>query len=172
MVAAKLAEMKLGDNQHTKREGRQICPPSTERAAKALKVSEGSVKNAKTVIGSGDTELAAKVERGEVSVSAAAKKAKAPPAKKAKASASVSRAEARDKANLKMAAKLVEAERQAIRAIINNAAIHVEDNGDVRATFKPTEWDRFQKRIATQPPPTTKPMMTSPRSARRRQPRA
>jgi hypothetical protein len=73
MVAAKLADMKVGSNQH-KKEGPQICGPSTVQAAEQLGVSPRSVDNAKVVQASGDDELIDAVEKGEVTVSAAAAK--------------------------------------------------------------------------------------------------
>jgi N6-adenosine-specific RNA methylase IME4 len=65
MVAAKLATLKLGDNQHS--EG-----PSIEGSSKLLNVGHASVERAKTVQRAGVPELIAAVERGQVSVSAAA----------------------------------------------------------------------------------------------------
>ena len=56
MVAAKLAKLRVGDNQHTK-EGGQICPPSNEQAAEQLHVSPRSVKTAKQVINRGSDDL-------------------------------------------------------------------------------------------------------------------
>ena len=72
MVAAKIATMKVGDNQHTKKEGGQIWPPSAEGAAKALKVSPSSVKSAKQVIAHGSKDVQRAVEQGKLSVSTAA----------------------------------------------------------------------------------------------------
>jgi ParB-like chromosome segregation protein Spo0J len=65
MVAAKLAILKLGDNQHS--EG-----PSIEEASRLLKVGHASVERAKTVQRAGAPELVSAVERGAISVSAAA----------------------------------------------------------------------------------------------------
>ena len=64
MVAAKLATLKLGDNQHS--EG-----PSIEEASRLLKVGHAPVERAKTVQRDGAPELVSAVERGAVSVSAA-----------------------------------------------------------------------------------------------------
>jgi single-stranded DNA-binding protein len=66
MVAAKLATLKLGDNQHS--EG-----PSIEGSSKLLNVGHASVERAKVVQREGVPELVAAVEQGKVSVSAAAK---------------------------------------------------------------------------------------------------
>jgi ParB-like chromosome segregation protein Spo0J len=65
MVAAKLATLKLGDNQHS--EG-----PSIEEASRLLNVGHASVERAKAVQRAGAPELAQAVERGAISVSAAA----------------------------------------------------------------------------------------------------
>src|SRR5262245_22239537 len=60
MVAAKIANLPKGANQHA-----QICAPTQSDAAEMLNV-------AREFIDQGVPELAAKVERGEISVSAAA----------------------------------------------------------------------------------------------------
>jgi N6-adenosine-specific RNA methylase IME4 len=65
MVAAKLATLKLGDNQHS--EG-----PSIEEASRLLNVGHASVERAKTVQRDGAAGLVHAVEQGAVSVSAAA----------------------------------------------------------------------------------------------------
>ena len=65
LEAAKLATLKLGDNQHS--EG-----PSIEEASRLLNVGHASVERAKTVQRAGAPELVQVVERGRVSVSAAA----------------------------------------------------------------------------------------------------
>jgi ParB-like chromosome segregation protein Spo0J len=65
MVAAKLATLKLGDNQHS--EGLPIG-----RGSELLNVGERSVARAREVREHGAPELVAAVERGAVSVSAAA----------------------------------------------------------------------------------------------------
>jgi len=66
MVAAKLANLELGDNQHNKQ------GTSIEVSSRLLNVSRASVERAKTVQRDGAPELQAAVERGQVSVSAAA----------------------------------------------------------------------------------------------------
>jgi N6-adenosine-specific RNA methylase IME4/ParB-like chromosome segregation protein Spo0J len=73
MVAAKLATLKLGDNQHS--EGLPIG-----RSSELLNVGERSVARAREVLGQGAPELVGAVERGEVSVSAAADVATLPKA--------------------------------------------------------------------------------------------
>jgi N6-adenosine-specific RNA methylase IME4 len=65
MVAAKLATLKQGDNQHT--EGLPIG-----RSSELLNVGVRTVARAREVLDQGAPELAAAVERGTVSVSAAA----------------------------------------------------------------------------------------------------
>ncbi len=65
MVAAKLATLKLGDNQHS--EGSSI-----EGASRLLNVGHASVERAKAVQRAGTPELIHAVERGAISVSAAA----------------------------------------------------------------------------------------------------
>jgi ParB-like chromosome segregation protein Spo0J len=67
MVGAKLANLGVGANQHTKAQG-----PSIEGAAKILNVGHASIERAKKVLASGDQELIGKVEKGEVPVSKAA----------------------------------------------------------------------------------------------------
>jgi N6-adenosine-specific RNA methylase IME4/ParB-like chromosome segregation protein Spo0J len=67
MVAAKLATLKLGDNQHHPKEH-----PSIEEASRLLNVGHASVERAKMVQRDGASELVQAVERGQVSVSAAA----------------------------------------------------------------------------------------------------
>ena len=71
MVAAKLASLKLGDNQHS--EG-----PSIEEASRLLNVGHASVERAKMVQRAGIPELVQSVEQGAVSVSAAAQVATQP----------------------------------------------------------------------------------------------
>lgn len=67
MVAAKLAKLPHGTNQHA-----QICAPSQNEAADMLNVSRRTVQTAKVVQDEGAPELIAAVESGTVSVSAAA----------------------------------------------------------------------------------------------------
>lgn len=79
MVAAKIANLGLGDNQHggsanlqTLFEDSRTPPISTAAAAEMLNVSERSVATARKVRDEGAPELQSAVERGEASVSAAA----------------------------------------------------------------------------------------------------
>jgi hypothetical protein len=67
MVAAKLATLQRGDNQHS-----PIGETSQAQAAELLNVGKRSVERAKEVRERGVPELQAAVERGRVSVSAAA----------------------------------------------------------------------------------------------------
>lgn len=68
MVAAKLANMPQGTNQHA-----QICAPTQADAADLLNVSRRSVQTAKEVISQAPEEVVRAVESGAVSVSLAAK---------------------------------------------------------------------------------------------------
>lgn len=72
VVAAKVAKLKRGDNQHTK-EDTQICAPSVSVAAKMLNVSERSVTSAKHAIDKGAPEVVKAMEKGELPASVAAK---------------------------------------------------------------------------------------------------
>ena len=67
MVAAKLATLQRGSNQHA-----PIGAPSQDEAADMLNVGRRSVQRAREVLDQGAEELRAAVERGEVSVAAAA----------------------------------------------------------------------------------------------------
>jgi hypothetical protein len=73
MIAAKLANLRLGANQHAGGSANlPTRPVSLGQAADMLNVSERSVRTARTIRDSGAPELVAAVERGEVPVSAAA----------------------------------------------------------------------------------------------------
>lgn len=71
MVAAKLAKMERGSNQHT-----SIEAPSRAEAASLLNVGRASVERAKTVLRDAIPEVIDAVEQGDLAVSAAAKIAK------------------------------------------------------------------------------------------------
>ncbi|TXH16508.1 MAG: hypothetical protein E6R03_05385 [Hyphomicrobiaceae bacterium] len=71
MVAAKLASLPVGSNQHSK-EGTQKCAPSVEQAAELLNVSPRTVNNAKKVIDKGSAEVVKAVEQGALKVTTAA----------------------------------------------------------------------------------------------------
>ncbi len=73
MVAAKIATLPKGTNQHA-----QICAPSQTDAADMLKVSRRTVQSAREVLEHGSPELLGAVEHGTVSVSAAADVAELP----------------------------------------------------------------------------------------------
>jgi ParB-like chromosome segregation protein Spo0J len=81
MVAARLAKLRLGANQH-KEEGVQICTPSIEEAASLLSVGRTSVANAKKVIETCSEEIIEAVEQGELPVSFASRVAAEEPDKK------------------------------------------------------------------------------------------
>ena len=65
MVAAKIANMKRGDNQHAK-EGVEISTCSQGQAADLLNVSRDSVSKAKKVLDKGSPSVVAAVETGEL----------------------------------------------------------------------------------------------------------
>jgi len=72
MVAAKLANMKLGDNQYKSGSANWPTPPiSQSEAAELLNVSERSVASAKQVVQHGIPDLAQVIEVGDISVSLA-----------------------------------------------------------------------------------------------------
>lgn len=80
MIAAKLATVKVGDNQHSKEDG-QNCLPSIEASARQLSVSVGTVKSAKQVLDRGSNTVKQAVQQGELPVSLAAELVKAVPDK-------------------------------------------------------------------------------------------
>lgn len=82
MVAAKLAGLQKGANQHT-----QICAPSQSGAAEMLNVSQRSVSSAKKIIEDAPQEVAQAVERGEMSVNLAVQVAALPEEDKAEVAA-------------------------------------------------------------------------------------
>ncbi len=78
MVAARVATMRQGDNQHTK----QVAPiggTSQPEAATMLNVGERSIQRARQVLDHGTPELVQAVEAGQVAVSAAAALVDTPP---------------------------------------------------------------------------------------------
>jgi len=77
MVAAKLASLKVGANQHTK-EGLSI-----ERASKLSTASEATANRCKKVLSDGVPELAQMIEQGQVAASLAEAVAKLPKEKQA-----------------------------------------------------------------------------------------
>jgi ParB-like chromosome segregation protein Spo0J len=76
MVAARIANLPLGANQH--RSGQLADAPTQEQAASMLNVGERSVRRAREVLDEGAPELVEAVDRGAVSVSAAADVARLP----------------------------------------------------------------------------------------------
>ena len=81
MVADKLTNLRLGDNQYHK-EGAQVCAPvSQDAAAGMLNVSRRTIQKAAKVRVAGTPELAAAVESGEVTLNAAEELAKLPAAR-------------------------------------------------------------------------------------------
>lgn len=87
MVAANIASLKLGSNQHEQEsaEGASNEAPSQDVAASLMSVSRSAVQRAATVKNQGVSELKSAVESGEVSVSVAAEVAKKPKAAQRKA---------------------------------------------------------------------------------------
>lgn len=73
MVAARLAKLPLGSNQHA-----QICAPSQDTAGEMLNVSRRTVQHARTVLEHGTPALAAAVDSGVIAVSSAADLARLP----------------------------------------------------------------------------------------------
>src|ERR1019366_3351516 len=73
IIAAKLATLAKGENQHTAR-----AVPSQEKAAKLMNVSVASVQRARVVLDRGSPELVQAVESGFIPVKAAAAVAKLP----------------------------------------------------------------------------------------------
>ena len=67
MVAARLANLPLGSNQHA-----QICAPSQDSAAEMLNVSRRTVQHARAVLEHGAPDLATAVDTGVIAVSSAA----------------------------------------------------------------------------------------------------
>src|SRR6476661_6038265 len=75
LIAARLADYKLGDNQHSAMAGLSI-----EKASKLLNVSEASVNRCKKVLADGIPELVQMVEQDKVAASVAEEVAKQPKA--------------------------------------------------------------------------------------------
>jgi hypothetical protein len=76
MIAARLANLKVGDNQHAGGSANLPTLISQTAAAEKLKVSVSSVGHARAVLNSGDRKLIAAVDNREIRVSAAAKQAR------------------------------------------------------------------------------------------------
>jgi hypothetical protein len=86
MVAGKIADMQLGDNQKEREGGPSGLPKKTiAEAAEMTNVSERTVKRAKRVINSGIPELQDMVTSGDVNVSVAEKVSSLPAAQQRKA---------------------------------------------------------------------------------------
>lgn len=77
MVAAKIATLPRGANQHT--QDRPIGRSTQSDAASVLSVGERSVRRAREVLEKGTHDLVQAVERGSLAVSAAAEVARMPP---------------------------------------------------------------------------------------------
>lgn len=91
MIAAKLANIPLGGNQHVVGGSIDLPTVTQTEAAELLKVGTATVKRARAVLDRGTPELVRAVEKGEVSVSAAAARvAPLPKEKRAKMLAEIS----------------------------------------------------------------------------------
>jgi ParB-like chromosome segregation protein Spo0J len=102
MVAAKLATLSVGANQHSEKEGTPIGA-----ASKILSVGRGSIDRAKVVLKSGNQALIKEVEKGETSVSKAANQVKTKGKTNAAAAPpSISASEAYDKVEKDLIKKL------------------------------------------------------------------
>jgi hypothetical protein len=78
MLAAKLATLQVGANQHPKKEGASIEAPSQSEAAEMLNVSRSSVQRARQVLEHADPEDVKAVTAGKATVSGVAEKLKPP----------------------------------------------------------------------------------------------
>lgn len=83
MMAAKLSNLKRGDNQHSK-EDTQICGTSQAEIAEEFAVSPRTISSAKRVLDKGSKELQKAVEQGDVAPSVAAEVAELPKAEQRK----------------------------------------------------------------------------------------
>ena len=72
VVAARIENMQVGDNQH-KKEGAQICATSQTNAAEKLNVSRRSVQSGVKARAKAEPDIIHAVEQGKMSVSHAAK---------------------------------------------------------------------------------------------------
>ncbi|MGR3290347.1 MAG: Spo0J and IME4 domain-containing protein, partial [Paracoccaceae bacterium] len=126
MVAAKLAKMELGANQHA-----QICAPSQSEAADMLNVSRRAVQTARKVEQRGAPELVEQVEQGNVSVSAAADVAELPQDEQAEIVAKGER-------DILEAAKTIRAQRAVARRIerLDNLAKIAKGNSDLNTSTR------------------------------------
>jgi hypothetical protein len=76
MLAATLATLKVGANQHAEKEGASIEAPSQSQAAEMLNVSRSSVQRARQVLEHADPEDVKAITEGKVTVSGVVKKLK------------------------------------------------------------------------------------------------
>ena len=133
MVAAKLATLRRGDNQNT--EGLPIG-----RSSELLNVGERSIARAREVLDRGTPELAVAVERGQVSVSAAAYIATETPEQQREIVA-------RGEAEILAAAKVIRSE----RILAKRAAKKAEYNARIAAA-KPKPLEGTYRIIYADPP--------------------
>ena len=74
MIAAKLANMPKGANQHSQKEGAQICASTQDDAAELLRVSRRSVQTARSVLDRAAPNIVQAVESGGADLARARKK--------------------------------------------------------------------------------------------------
>lgn len=82
VIAAKIANLKRGDNQYTKEVPQSCGPSSTDEASQQLNVKPRSVEHAKAAIKGGCKELVEAMERDEITSSLASNFVKAVPDKR------------------------------------------------------------------------------------------
>lgn len=129
MVAAKIAN--LAEGRPSKTTG-AVAPVSQAKAGEQLDVSRDSVKRARKVIANAAPEIVAAVERGEVSVSAAASIAGLPVEKQREAAANGAK-------GVKAAAAVERERRKSKRAAPVETPVDGNDSEDDDSV--PTEWD-------------------------------
>lgn len=72
-IAAEIANLPMGANQHTVKEGKQVCAPSVKKAAQMMNVTPRSVTSAKKIQREEFLEVVKKVKAGKMSQNAALK---------------------------------------------------------------------------------------------------
>lgn len=72
MIGARMETLKLGDNQHTNKEGRHQCLPSTQEVAEKLDISPRTLTDAKVVLNEGTDEEIRAADEGRKSAKALA----------------------------------------------------------------------------------------------------
>lgn len=72
-IAAEIANLPVGANQHTVKEGKQVCAPSVKKAAKIMNVTPRAVTSAKKIKQEATPEVVKEVKAGRMSQCAALK---------------------------------------------------------------------------------------------------